>query len=89
MKVVKPRQRSPPKEGCAMYNVRCRCGKIVCQVANLPEPPRIQSARKPADGPVAMILCRHCKTYVVLAVPAVSAVTYTQDPTEAERSLAL
>jgi len=33
-----------------MENVRCKCGKIVCQL----------------QGNVVLIKCRHCKRFVVL-----------------------
>lgn len=33
-----------------MENVRCRCGKIVCQL----------------KGRVVLIKCRHCKRFVIL-----------------------
>jgi len=33
-----------------MENVRCRCGKIVCQL----------------KGKVVLIKCRHCKRFVIL-----------------------
>jgi hypothetical protein len=60
-----------------MQNIRCRCGKIVCQVANIGNPPCTVPSSTQPTGPAAMILCRHCKTYVVLQVPAVTAVAYT------------
>lgn len=62
-----------------MINVRCRCGKIVCQVENLPEVPRRLDAHQ-EDGydqpqsPAVVILCRHCKSYVVLHVPEVTSI---------------
>lgn len=33
-----------------MENVRCRCGKIVCQL----------------KGNVVLVKCRHCKRFVIL-----------------------
>lgn len=33
-----------------MENVRCRCGKIVCQL----------------KGRVVLVKCRHCKRFVIL-----------------------
>ncbi len=33
-----------------MENIRCRCGKIVCQL----------------KGRVVLIKCRHCKRFVIL-----------------------
>ncbi|MFZ5639457.1 MAG: hypothetical protein ACOY4Q_02065 [Bacillota bacterium] len=33
-----------------MENVRCRCGKIVCQL----------------KGKVVLVKCRHCKRFVIL-----------------------
>ncbi len=38
------------KEGEFVENVRCKCGKIVCQL----------------KGKVVLIKCRHCKRYVIL-----------------------
>lgn len=57
-----------------MQTVRCRCGKIVCQIENLPGP--VQSAETPRDprGPSVVIMCRHCKSFVTLEVEAVSAI---------------
>lgn len=63
-----------------MYSIRCRCGKIVCQITDTEELPRTGLAPKVPDGPVALILCRHCKTYVALEVPAVTSVSYTSTP---------
>lgn len=41
---------STTKEGGSMENVRCKCGKIVCQL----------------KGKVVLIKCRHCKRFVIL-----------------------
>jgi len=62
-----------------MHSIRCRCGKIVCQVENMPEPPRVEEGPGSMNGPAAVILCRHCKRYVVLRFPALSAVYTTSD----------
>lgn len=59
-----------------MHNIRCQCGKIVCQVANLPDPPKVGTVTTAESGAAAYILCRHCKRYVVLQVPAVHGVAY-------------
>lgn len=46
-------------------------------------------SRAPA-GPAAVILCRHCKRYVVLRFPAVSAIYTVSDPDQVrDRSLAV
>ena len=68
-----------------MHNIRCQCGKIVCQVANLPEPPKVRPVPCGDLGAVAYILCRHCKRYVVLQVPTVSGVTYAAALAEPDR----
>ncbi|MGE5673874.1 MAG: hypothetical protein ACM3XM_08295 [Mycobacterium leprae] len=65
-----------------MHNLRCRCGKIVCQVQ---EPMDASVGEVSTEFPrsaAAVIMCRHCKTYVVLWVPAISAVQYAESPTE-------
>ncbi|MGE5673875.1 MAG: hypothetical protein ACM3XM_08300 [Mycobacterium leprae] len=67
-----------------MYSIRCRCGKIVCQVANVPEMPKVEETPQTTQGPAAAILCRHCKTYVILRFPAVSAVQYTHSVDQLE-----
>lgn len=56
-----------------MRSIRCRCGKIICQVVNMPELPRVEevSSAMP-DGPAAVILCRHCKRYLILRIPSVT-----------------
>ncbi|HYG60263.1 MAG TPA: hypothetical protein VD902_19515 [Symbiobacteriaceae bacterium] len=63
-----------------MHSIRCRCGKIVCQVDNMPHLPRVEDTATNPAGPGIVILCRHCKRYVVLQVPSVTAVTYASDP---------
>jgi hypothetical protein len=60
-----------------MQSIRCRCGKIVCQVENLPDSVRVESSDRPCEGPAAVILCRHCRSYVILRIPAINAVRYT------------
>lgn len=64
-----------------MQSVRCQCGKIVCQVENMEELPRVELA--PAhgpQGPAAVILCRHCKRYVVLRFPLLLSISTVSDP---------
>lgn len=69
-----------------MHNIRCQCGKIVCQVANLPDPPKVQAVPSAEPGAAAYILCRHCKRYVVLQVPTVTGVAYAAGaPAEPQR----
>jgi hypothetical protein len=60
-----------------MQSIRCRCGKIVCQLENVPDPPRVEVTDRPYEGPAAVILCRHCKSYVVLHLPTITAVNYS------------
>jgi len=62
-----------------MQSIRCRCGKIVCQVANLPTAPKVEDAAPAGQGPGLVILCRHCKRYVVLRVPTVTSVGFSED----------
>jgi hypothetical protein len=63
-----------------MQSIRCRCGKIVCQVENMPELPRIEEAPATApQGPAAVILCRHCKRYVVLRFPTLTSIYTTSE----------
>lgn len=58
-----------------MQDIRCQCGKIVCQVQNIPVVPKAQAT--PQEGtPAAVILCRHCKRYVVLQMPVLTGVAY-------------
>lgn len=59
-----------------MYNIRCQCGKIVCQVANLPDAPKVRAVPAAETGAAAYILCRHCKRHVVVQVSAITGVTY-------------
>lgn len=62
-----------------MQNIRCRCGKIVCQVDNMPELPKVEESSRPPSGPAAVILCRHCKRYVVLRFPALTGIQFAAD----------
>lgn len=62
-----------------MYSIHCVCGKIVCQVDNMPTEPAVEYQGAPVAGPSVVILCRHCKRYVVLQVPTVAAVKVTSD----------
>ncbi len=62
-----------------MQSIRCRCGKIVCQVANLPQVPQIVETPEAVHGPAALILCRHCKRYVVLQFPSLTGIHVTTD----------
>lgn len=73
-----------------MQSVRCRCGKIVCQVANSPALPVVSDDAPPSlNGPACVILCRHCKRFVVLRFPSLLSINVTSDliPVE-ERALA-
>lgn len=72
-----------------MQSIRCRCGKIVCQVENVSQVPQIEDGPPVVQGPAAVILCRHCKRYVVLQFAALTGVrTVSQAPAQAsERSL--
>lgn len=67
----------PHGEGCAVQSIRCRCGKIVCQVVNAAALPPVESTASPPAGPAAVILCRHCKRYVVLHMTAITAIGTT------------
>lgn len=71
--------------GWPMQEIRCQCGKIVCQIVNPSGMPNVNAAAPTqTDGPSAVILCRHCKRYVVLSVPAITGVSYvTAVPTVA------
>lgn len=60
-----------------MQTVRCRCGKIVCQLDNLPHLPKVDDSVHEPRSPGIVILCRHCKGYVVIQVPAVDSVAYS------------
>lgn len=62
-----------------MQSIRCRCGKIVCQVANAPVPSVNDETPQSLQGPAAVILCRHCKRYVVLRFQSLSSVYVTSD----------
>lgn len=67
-----------------MHNIRCQCGKIVCQVASVPDSPQVRTVTSTEPGPAAFILCRHCKRYVVLQVPAVTGVAYATTLAESQ-----
>lgn len=60
-----------------MYSIRCRCGKIVCQVANMPDPPVVGEGSPSLQSPAAVILCRHCKRYVCLQIPTITGIHFT------------
>lgn len=59
-----------------MQSIRCRCGKIVCQLDNMPHTPKVEDVVEVPKSPGIVILCRHCKRYVVIQVPTVSAVSF-------------
>lgn len=69
-----------------MYDIRCQCGKIVCQIQNVSVTPKVETSPVPADGPAAVILCRHCKRYVVLRVPTVASVAFSAAVSEGART---
>lgn len=58
-----------------MQDVRCRCGKIVCQVDNLDTMPRMVSRPPDPQAPAIVILCRHCKATVTITVPSILALS--------------
>lgn len=62
-----------------MQSIRCRCGKIVCQVGNMPHMPKVEDVVEVPKTPGIVILCRHCKRYVVIQVPTVSAVSFASE----------
>lgn len=64
-----------------MQSIRCRCGKIVCQVENMPELPKIEDGPSNVQGPAAVILCRHCKRYVVLRFSTLTGIYTTSEVT--------
>lgn len=64
-----------------MYSVRCLCGKIVCQVDHMSYLPRVEEASKPPEGPAIVILCRHCRRYIVLCTPTITDISFTSNPT--------
>lgn len=73
-----------------MNTIRCRCGKVICQVANMPAPPHIAELHDAIDGPAAVILCRHCKRFMVLRFPSLEGIASASSVTEAQdRQLAL
>lgn len=49
-----------------MRNVRCRCGKIICQAEKLLAVSYGEGIAPSPQHPAVVILCRHCKRYVVL-----------------------
>lgn len=69
-----------------MQSIRCRCGKIVCQVDNMPELPRVEEVSSSPPGPAAVILCRHCKRYVVLRFPDLSGIYVTSEVKQSRES---
>jgi hypothetical protein len=58
-----------------MQELRCRCGKIVCELDNMELGPRLSTAVPDPKAPAVVIMCRHCKNKVVIQVPAVLAVS--------------
>lgn len=68
-----------------MQNVRCRCGKIICQVVGVPVVPPVEVVSAPPAGPAAVILCRHCKRFVMLRIPAITGIASTSGELDLER----
>lgn len=69
-----------------MHNVRCRCGKIVCQAENLPGVLQGEGAPELLATPAVVILCRHCKRHVILHIPATAVVHSTRDGIKAKEA---
>lgn len=70
-----------------MQSIRCRCGKIVCQIANSPALPVLSDeAPQSLQGPACVILCRHFKRYVVLRFPSLVSVSVTSQLLPREES---
>lgn len=64
-----------------MDSIRCRCGKIVCQVANIPDQNTwVRGEALSRQSPALVILCRHCKARVVLQVSAVLGIDVQSGP---------
>lgn len=59
-----------------MQSIRCRCGKIVCQVEKLPGLVLGEGVPESLATPAVVILCRHCKRHVVLHVLAAYVIHY-------------
>lgn len=64
-----------------MLNIRCHCGKILCQVAHLQRLPDPEEGPCILESPSIVILCRHCRRHMVLTVPRVDAVAFTSGVT--------
>lgn len=62
-----------------MYSIRCLCGKIVCQVDNMPYFPRVEEGQHPQQDPAILILCRHCRRYVVLSIPTITGIHFSSN----------
>lgn len=62
-----------------MYSVRCLCGKIVCQADHIYELPKVEEAPQPSKDPAIVILCRHCKRYVIISVPAITSIHFASN----------
>lgn len=78
-----------------MVNVRCHCGKIICQLENVPVPDSVVNLRPEgvcrSDGhtPGIVILCRHCRSYVVIRTSELLAIsTREAEPSFPRRDLA-
>ncbi len=58
-----------------MENVRCRCGKILCQA----EGDFVPAGDLPQDT-VILIKCRHCKRFIAIHTKGLIKVEYVDQP---------
>lgn len=62
-----------------MKDLRCRCGKILCQIEG--EPARAQE-RPEEEANVIFIKCRHCKRYMAIHIRGGLRVEYVEEHTQ-------
>lgn len=62
-----------------MRDLRCRCGKILCQVEGDPFRAEERPEEGKEEGNVIFIKCRHCKRYMAIHIRGGLRVEYVEE----------
>jgi phage FluMu protein Com len=61
-----------------MKDLRCRCGKILCQI----EGEAVRAEERSEEANVIFIKCRHCKRYMAIHIRGGLRVEYVEEHTQ-------
>ncbi len=67
-----------------LENLRCRCGKIVCQTAG-----DLRPDSKVLVRDVILIKCRHCKRYIAIFTRGVTEIKYLESEGQVAHGLSI